>query len=401
VAGYAFSNWDVDGTSQGSGVNPITINTNARHTATAHYQAIPRSASVQTATGTGTATVATDVGYIQGLTAVAEATLPSSGKPGLLFPHGFFSFKVAGLSSGQTAKITIALPLNVPLGSQYWKCQTGVWRQVPIGDDDGDNVITIQLRDGGTYDGDGLANGQIVDPGGLGIRLPAPPDGIVAKYDLDDGVKENDPTWGTVFTAPMYGAVAKSDDIYAVTRVVHTYDYSQQFFRFDVGTAITEFTVTWEGNIAFKEAFLGDPGPHTEGIDIWNNALNTWERVGNVSQVGDFYTVPGAPIGASVQGKLTFMAPEDTVSKTYNTSLNNYVTSGHVYLMVWAKNSHDATISTDYVGFQCKNAPHPPVGGEWVPTSKFRLLAPVISLVLVMTLVTVSFVYVRRKRHQD
>jgi hypothetical protein len=34
---YRFSYWDVDGTSQGSGVNPITVHIDANHTATAHY----------------------------------------------------------------------------------------------------------------------------------------------------------------------------------------------------------------------------------------------------------------------------------------------------------------------------------------------------------------------------
>jgi len=34
---YRFSYWDVDGTSKGSGVNPITVQMNANHTATAHY----------------------------------------------------------------------------------------------------------------------------------------------------------------------------------------------------------------------------------------------------------------------------------------------------------------------------------------------------------------------------
>ena len=34
---YRFSYWDVDGTSRGTGVNPITVQMNANHTATAHY----------------------------------------------------------------------------------------------------------------------------------------------------------------------------------------------------------------------------------------------------------------------------------------------------------------------------------------------------------------------------
>jgi hypothetical protein len=42
----------------------------------------------------------------------------------------------------------------------------------------------------------------------------------------------------------------------------------------------------------------------------------------------------------------------------------------------------------------------PPVGGEWVPISKFSLLAPWLSLGSVTALITVSFVYVKRKKKQ-
>ena len=44
-----------------------------------------------------------------------------------------------------------------------------------LGDDDGDNVLTSTLTDGGLGDSDGLANGTIVDPGGPGIPQQAPP----------------------------------------------------------------------------------------------------------------------------------------------------------------------------------------------------------------------------------
>jgi hypothetical protein len=47
VTNYQFNYWDVDGTSQGSEVNPITINNiNAPHTATAHYTYVPPQLSV-------------------------------------------------------------------------------------------------------------------------------------------------------------------------------------------------------------------------------------------------------------------------------------------------------------------------------------------------------------------
>jgi len=128
--------------------------------------------SVQTATGSGSASFRPDSGMLEGLTAIDEANLPTPGRPDLLFSHGFFSFNVTGLVEGQTMTVTIAFPSNMPVGTQYWKCQDGTWSQIPVGDDDGDEVITITLADGGLGDADGVANGIItVDPGGVGYKL--------------------------------------------------------------------------------------------------------------------------------------------------------------------------------------------------------------------------------------
>jgi hypothetical protein len=51
VTGYTFSYWDVDGTSKGSGVNPIPVSMDMPHTATAHYIEIePLSVSISPTT---------------------------------------------------------------------------------------------------------------------------------------------------------------------------------------------------------------------------------------------------------------------------------------------------------------------------------------------------------------
>jgi len=134
--------------------------------------------STGTATGTGTASSSPDSGAIENLTSVAESTLPTAGKPGgLVFPHGFFSFNVTGIGAGSTVIVTVTLPSTVPVGTQYWKyhASEGGWIQIPMGDDDGDNVVTITLVDGGLGDDDGIANGTIVDQGGPGTPPPPPP----------------------------------------------------------------------------------------------------------------------------------------------------------------------------------------------------------------------------------
>ena len=133
---------------------------------------------VETATGTGTVEFRTGSGGIEGLAAVAEATLTCSeaGRPGLDFVHGFFTFNITGLTLGETVVVTITLPAAVPAGSQYWKChEPEGWIQIPMGSNDGDNVITITLVDGGLGDDDGGLDGVIVDDGGPGQPTAPPP----------------------------------------------------------------------------------------------------------------------------------------------------------------------------------------------------------------------------------
>jgi len=134
--------------------------------------------SVPTSTGSGTVTLATDAGNFTSVAGVSEATLPSAGKPNLIFPHGFFSFRVDGLTTGATITVNITLPSNLPVNAQYWKNgptpnnTASHWYQLPMEDNDGDNVIKITLIDGGLGDDDLTANSVIVDQGGPGIPTP-------------------------------------------------------------------------------------------------------------------------------------------------------------------------------------------------------------------------------------
>jgi hypothetical protein len=125
--------------------------------------------SVATATGTGTVTFTTSAGSITDLIALATTTCGSLA--GFSFPHGYFSFNITNITAGATVVITITLPSNMPIGTQYWKCQNGTWINCTslLGDDDGDNVLILTLTDGGLGDADNQANGTIIDPGGPAV----------------------------------------------------------------------------------------------------------------------------------------------------------------------------------------------------------------------------------------
>ncbi|MFA7247651.1 MAG: choice-of-anchor U domain-containing protein, partial [Dehalococcoidia bacterium] len=127
--------------------------------------------NVQTATGSGAATFTTNGGSINNLT--ASAATACGDLEGYSFPHGFFSFNITNLTPGSTVTVTITLPSAIPADSQYWKCINGQWVNVTslIGDNDGDNLLTLTLTDGGPADADGAANGTIIDPGGPAIAV--------------------------------------------------------------------------------------------------------------------------------------------------------------------------------------------------------------------------------------
>jgi hypothetical protein len=124
--------------------------------------------TVATSVGTGDGTVVVGNGYLGGsLTAVNPSDLPN---PPVEFPHGLFSFHITSLNPGQAVNVTLVLPSDLPAGSGYWKYSTTHgWYRIPMHSNDGDNIVTLTLQDGGAGDDDGAANGVIVDAGGPGI----------------------------------------------------------------------------------------------------------------------------------------------------------------------------------------------------------------------------------------
>jgi len=120
--------------------------------------------SVSTATGTGSASFTITTGNIGSISAVGLATLPQP-VGGLQFPHGLFTFRITGLTPGATVTVTITLPSAVPVGTSWHKYHASVGISLPIGSDDGDNVVTVTITDDGTGDFD-LTDGVILDPGG-------------------------------------------------------------------------------------------------------------------------------------------------------------------------------------------------------------------------------------------
>jgi hypothetical protein len=144
-----------------------------------------REGTTGAATGSGPVSVTTSAGRLLDLRAIAEASLPSAGKPvGVTFPHGFLGWRITSIDTGATVTVTIIYPAPV-VAVSYWKVIAGTWMDLTslIGSNDGDATITLTITDGALGDADGVANGTIVDPGGIGrqiFRLVTPRGAILA-----------------------------------------------------------------------------------------------------------------------------------------------------------------------------------------------------------------------------
>jgi hypothetical protein len=103
-------------------------------------------------------------GNVIDLTAVPP---PAPPPPTITLPYGMFEFKICCMT-GATATLIVTLPGPVPVGTKWWKYHNNTWSSIDIGDDDGDDTITVALTDGASPDDEDLITGQITDQGAPG-----------------------------------------------------------------------------------------------------------------------------------------------------------------------------------------------------------------------------------------
>ncbi|MEM3579656.1 MAG: PKD domain-containing protein [Candidatus Bathyarchaeia archaeon] len=109
VAGYTFQYWDVDGASQGSGVNPITVVMNAPHTATAHYTAVVPTYKLKIETTVGGTTNPAPGTYTYAAGSLVQVTaIPSNG---YVFDH----WELNGTNVGTATTYTVTMNNNYVL----------------------------------------------------------------------------------------------------------------------------------------------------------------------------------------------------------------------------------------------------------------------------------------------
>jgi len=134
---------------------------------------LPDTMTVTTATG-GTATFITSCGGFSSLSAVPTSGVSPLPSP-YSFPYAFFNIEIVGCPVGGTTTLTMIMPGPLPQNTVWVKVNGGAFI-ILTPDSLAGNTLTLTLTDGGTGDGDGIANGEIIDPGGPGVPR-APPRG--------------------------------------------------------------------------------------------------------------------------------------------------------------------------------------------------------------------------------
>jgi hypothetical protein len=149
------------------------------------YESSVQTTTVASATGTGDITIQNSgAGIFDEVDAVDTEDVCCDVPEGFFFPHGLLEIVIMGLpdEGNSPAEVTLTLiyPDDIPAGSMYWKCDndTCEWIDVTdlLGDNDGDNVLTLTLTDGGDGDMDGVWDGEIHDPGGVVLAVEEEPE---------------------------------------------------------------------------------------------------------------------------------------------------------------------------------------------------------------------------------
>jgi len=127
VTGYAFSYWDVDGTSQGSLVNPITVTMNTNHTATAHYTPTAPLYYLTVFSPYGSPTP-TNGSYASGAMITAFVTSPWPGPSGTRYVCTGWTGTGSVPPSGVTSSVNFTITQN---SSITWNWKTQYFLTVP------------------------------------------------------------------------------------------------------------------------------------------------------------------------------------------------------------------------------------------------------------------------------
>ncbi|WP_227812762.1 Ig-like domain-containing protein [Massilia sp. IC2-477] len=108
------------------------------------------------------------------LTSVSAGPVPTGLPRNVKLPLGQLDFSINGVSAGGTVEVAIYVDAGQKVNSYFKLDNTGKWVNIAksVSTVGSKTRITFDLKDGGPLDSDGVANGRIVDPGGVALVTP-------------------------------------------------------------------------------------------------------------------------------------------------------------------------------------------------------------------------------------
>ncbi|MFQ5900079.1 MAG: PKD domain-containing protein [Thermodesulfobacteriota bacterium] len=140
-----------------------------------HDRVQPEVATFYPVTGNGMITLYTGSGKFSMVKSHDVYDIASPPSNAIWFPYGLYSFQVGGVTAGESIQVAVMLPeaISEYENARWYMYQGDRWVDYTANVaslKDGDNVVIINLIDGGIGDRDGSANGVIDDPGGVAVN---------------------------------------------------------------------------------------------------------------------------------------------------------------------------------------------------------------------------------------
>jgi hypothetical protein len=141
--------------------------------------------------------------YVEGMETDSHDLWKSIEKTSLDLPHGLINFKLGVENPGDAATVTIHLPEAAPVAARWMKYDPlqGIWLDYTGYAEFSEDRMAVALEfvDGGFGDGDGAANGIIVDPAGIDLSMVVEKTDTVSSLDTgsaDSGSGDNNENSG-------------------------------------------------------------------------------------------------------------------------------------------------------------------------------------------------------------
>jgi len=134
--------------------------------------------------------ISTNVTSIESITSIDPDDISETDNRPDDMPFGIVSFKIKVENDGDTAAVIVCFSEDLPIEARWYKFDLiNGWKDYSdhtTFNDDGKSVL-LELKDGGYGDSDGIANGVIVDPGGIASGGTVYVEGVVSTGESGGG----------------------------------------------------------------------------------------------------------------------------------------------------------------------------------------------------------------------